>query len=64
MNALFMFYLTITCDMQKYWKLVYKGSDIDYIEIVSDSKDLAVTANTNRNYDYFVIMCTGFGMSF
>ncbi|MES1919130.1 DNA repair protein rad50 [Bonamia ostreae] len=49
----------INAILKKYWKLVYKGNDIDFIEIVSNCDENTVQRTSNRNYNYFVLMVCG-----
>lgn len=43
--------------LRELWVATYKGTDIDYIAIKSDTNDQSkTTSNTNRSYNYRVVM--------
>ncbi|XP_011188486.1 DNA repair protein RAD50 [Zeugodacus cucurbitae] len=41
--------------IREYWRLIYRGNDIDYIQIQTDEVDLNANADRRRNYNYRVM---------
>ncbi|XP_054737346.1 DNA repair protein RAD50 [Anastrepha obliqua] len=41
--------------IREYWRLIYRGNDIDYIQIQTDEVDLNANADRRRNYNYRVV---------
>jgi len=47
--------------IREYWRKIYKGNDIDYIEIATDQKDANMTEN-RRAYNYNLVQKKGDAM--
>lgn len=62
-NALQRFHTLRIADINKIikdmWQLIYRGEDIDMIEIVSGAEDSAGGNKANRSYNYRVVMRKG-----
>ncbi|XP_067628332.1 DNA repair protein RAD50 [Eurosta solidaginis] len=41
--------------IREYWRLIYRGNDIDHIQIQTDEVDLNASADRRRNYNYRVV---------
>ncbi|XP_004517595.1 DNA repair protein RAD50 [Ceratitis capitata] len=41
--------------IREYWRLIYRGNDIDYIQIQADEVDMNANADRRRNYKYRVV---------
>jgi len=42
--------------IRELWRTVYRGNDIDYIEIKTDDADVSAGADKKKNYNYRVVM--------
>ncbi|XP_030560442.1 DNA repair protein RAD50 [Drosophila novamexicana] len=41
--------------IREYWRMIYKGNDIDYIQIKTDELDKDASADRRKNYNYRVV---------
>ncbi|KAJ8028558.1 DNA repair protein RAD50 [Holothuria leucospilota] len=45
--------------IKEYWRMTYKGNDIDYIEIRSEADTSVSSTTTRKSYNYRVVMVKG-----
>ncbi|XP_075232896.1 DNA repair protein rad50 isoform X2 [Lycorma delicatula] len=50
---------TINSIIKEYWHKIYRGKDIDHIEIKCDDETVTTSADKRRNYNYRVVLVRG-----